>query len=131
MLLGSPPDTVHEFSLRKTKTSTPHTLGSFAIDLSETEHHPCYSGLQVQGAADSPASTEIYCNFLLYFIHNDKKKKNCHQFCECFFIIYCPFFHVKYASFFLSFSVSAPEKSLSSGSGILLPIHLLFFLPDD
>lgn len=56
MLLGSPPDTVHEFSLRKTKTSTPHTLGSFAIDLSETEHHPCYSGLQVQGTATTPAA---------------------------------------------------------------------------
>ncbi len=58
VLLGSPPDTVHEFPLRETKTSTPLLPGGSTSKISETEHHPCYSGLQVQGTAVSPASTE-------------------------------------------------------------------------
>jgi len=58
VLLGSPPDTVHEFPLRETKTSTPLIPGSSTINASEAEHHPCCSGLQVQGTAISPASTE-------------------------------------------------------------------------
>ena len=71
VLLGSPPDTVREFPLHKTKTSTSHTLGSFADNSSEAEHHPCYSGLQVQGTANSPASTEVlnYPYQILLFIY--------------------------------------------------------------
>lgn len=65
VLLGSPPDTVRKFPLRKTKTSTPHTLGSFTNNKSETEHHPCYSGLQVQGTADSPASANVFSLYRL------------------------------------------------------------------
>ena len=62
MLLGSPPDTVHEFPLRKTKTSSPLISGGSAINASETEHHPCYSGFQVQGAAAPPAARWLQYN---------------------------------------------------------------------
>ena len=124
MLLGSPPDTVHEFSLRKTKTSTPHTLGSFAIDLSETEHHPCYSGLQVQGAADSPASTEIYCNFLLYFIHNDKIVTN---FANVFSLYTVPFFMSSmHLFFFLSLS-QLPKKVFHHDPAFFFQYTCYFF----
>lgn len=63
VLLGSPPDTVHEFSLRKTKTSTPLIPGGSTAGISETGHHLCYSGLQIQGTANSPASTEAFNRF--------------------------------------------------------------------
>ena len=55
VLLRSRPDTVHRFPLRKTQTSTPLTRGSPTIRRPQSNQHPCYSGLQVQDTANSPA----------------------------------------------------------------------------
>ena len=60
VLLHSCPDTVHEVLLRKTQTSTLLTRGSPAKPASEAEYHPCWSGLQVQGTAISPAARKLY-----------------------------------------------------------------------
>ena len=60
VLLHSCPDTVHGFLLRKTRTSTPLTGGSPAVKTPSAKHHPCYSGLQVQGTANSPAVRKLY-----------------------------------------------------------------------
>ena len=56
VLLRSRPDTVHGFSSRKTQISTPHTRGGFTRPMPLAQHHPCYSGLQVQGTATTPAA---------------------------------------------------------------------------
>ena len=56
VLLRSRPDTVHGFSSRKTQISTPHTRGGFTRPMPSAQHHPCYSGLQVQGTATTPAA---------------------------------------------------------------------------
>ena len=56
MLLHSCPDTVHRFLLRKTQTSTPLFRGSPTVKTPSVGQHPCYSGLQVQGAANAPAA---------------------------------------------------------------------------
>ena len=59
VLLGSPPDTVHGAALRRTDPSTPltevgrHNIGPGA------GIHPCCSGLQVQGTANSPTSAAL------------------------------------------------------------------------
>ena len=60
VLLHSCPDTVHEALLRKTRTSTLLTRGSPARPASEAGYHPCWSGLQVQGTAISPAARKTY-----------------------------------------------------------------------
>ena len=59
VLLHSCPDTVHETLLRKTQTSTLLTRGSPAKPASEAGYHPCWSGLQVQGTAISPAARKL------------------------------------------------------------------------
>ena len=59
MLLHSCPDTVHRVLLRKTQTSTPLIKGSYAMKKSSVRHHPCCSGLQVQGTAISPAARNL------------------------------------------------------------------------
>ena len=64
VLLHSCPDTVHEALLRKTRTSTLLTRGSPARPASEAGYHPCWSGLQVQGTAISPAARKLYDKFL-------------------------------------------------------------------
>ena len=56
VLLRSRPDTVHGFPSRKTQISTPHTRGGFTKPMPSAQHHPCYSGLQVQGTATTPAA---------------------------------------------------------------------------
>ena len=56
VLLCSQPDTVHRYSLRKTQTSTLLIKGSYTSQSPQSEHHPCYSGLQVQGTAATPAA---------------------------------------------------------------------------
>ena len=60
MLLGSPPDMVHRCELRRTHFSTAlHGCGdtNFVLILA---YHPCWSGLQVQGTANSPDSMAIF-----------------------------------------------------------------------
>ena len=61
MLLHSCPDTVHGVLLRKTQTSTSLIEGSFAMKKPSDWHHPCCSGLQVQGTAISPAAHRRGC----------------------------------------------------------------------
>ena len=65
MLLHSCPDTVHRFLLRKTQTSTPLFRGSPTVKTPSVGQHPCYSGLQVQGTANSPAVRKLY-DLVLY-----------------------------------------------------------------
>ena len=67
VLLRSRPDTVHGFSSRKTQISTPHTRGGFTRPMPSAQHHPCYSGLQVQGTATTPAARVI-----LYRVSREK-----------------------------------------------------------
>ena len=59
MLLGSPPDMVHGILLRKTISSTPLTLFKANRTCPGVGIHPCYSGLQVQGTANSPTSATL------------------------------------------------------------------------
>ena len=59
MLLGSPPDMVHGFPLRRTNLSSPLTWGRRHIAAPGTGIHPCCSGLQVQGTAISPTSAAL------------------------------------------------------------------------
>ncbi len=55
VLLHSCPDTVHRVLLRKTRISTPLIRGKLRRMSPGAGHHPCCSGLQVQGTAISPA----------------------------------------------------------------------------
>ena len=59
MLLRSRPDTVQRFLLRETQLSTPLIKGSSINKTSEADHHSCYSGFQVQDAANFPAESLI------------------------------------------------------------------------
>ena len=62
MLLRSRPDTVQRFLLRETQLSTPLIKGSSINKTSEADHHSCYSGFQVQGAAAPPAARWLQYN---------------------------------------------------------------------
>ena len=71
VLLHSCPDTVHRFLLRKTQTSTPLIEGSSTERNPSVWHHPCCSGLQVQGTAISPAARCLqYSGFQMACQHN-------------------------------------------------------------
>ncbi len=60
MLLGSPPDMVHRRELRGTHFSTAlQRRGDTNLALIPA-YHPCWSGLQVQGTANSPDSMVIF-----------------------------------------------------------------------
>ena len=60
MLLGSPPDMVHNSRLRKTRSSTQQArLSRFELILKKGIP-PCCSGFQVQGSANSPASMALF-----------------------------------------------------------------------
>ena len=59
MLLRSRPDTVQRFLLRETQLSTPLIKGSSINKTSEADHHSCYSGFQVQDAANFPAISRV------------------------------------------------------------------------
>ncbi len=61
MLLGSPPDTVHGAALRGTDLSSLLIWGRQHILPPGTGIHPCCSGLQVQGTANSPTSAALLC----------------------------------------------------------------------
>jgi len=66
MLLGSPPDMVHSRSLRETRPSTYIKIGTDRTNPALGKgNHPCFSGLQVQGTADSPAGM-VFFHFLLF-----------------------------------------------------------------
>ena len=60
MLLGSPPDVIRELRLRKTHPSTVFDTSCRTTAALIMTSHPCYSGLQVQGTANSPASMTIF-----------------------------------------------------------------------
>lgn len=60
MLLGSPPDMIRRGELRRTHFSTAlRECGDTNIAL-RLAYHPCWSGLQVQGTANSPDSMAIF-----------------------------------------------------------------------
>ena len=59
VLLGSPPDTVHGATLRRTNPSSLLIWGSQYILSPGAGIHPCYSGLQIQGTANSPTSAAL------------------------------------------------------------------------
>ena len=59
MLLGLPPDMVHGTTLRKTGSSTLLTEGRQHAGGPGAGIHPCCSGLQVQGTANSPTSATL------------------------------------------------------------------------
>ncbi len=73
MLLGSPPDMVRSPPLRSTSLSSPSWQAAHAKTPPLVAGiHPCWSGLQVQGTANSPISTAL-CGAvsqigLLYYI---------------------------------------------------------------
>ena len=73
MLLGSPPDMVRKPSLRKTGSSTLLTSVRQHIEYPGAGIHPCCSGLQVQGTADSPTSAAFSkaTDGSLYMIFHD------------------------------------------------------------
>ena len=59
VLLGSPPDTVHGAALRGTDPSSLLTWGRQHNAVQGAGIHPCCSGLQVQGTANSPTSAAL------------------------------------------------------------------------
>ena len=59
MLLGSPPDMVHGVSLRQTNLSTLNRQINNTQTSPGVGIHPCYSGLQVKGTANSPTSATL------------------------------------------------------------------------
>ena len=59
VLLGSPPDTVHGAALRGTDPSSLLTWGRQHNAVPGAGIHPCCSGLQVQGTANSPTSAAL------------------------------------------------------------------------
>ncbi len=82
MLLRSRPDMVRRFLLRKTQISTSFKPGSNVKQVPATEHHPCYSGFQVQGAANSPAAWTLIISIFTpyvkaYLIMKGIAKKYC------------------------------------------------------
>ncbi len=82
MLLRSRPDMVRRFLLRKTQISTSSKPGSNDKQVPATEHHPCYSGFQVQGAANSPAAWTLIISIFIpyvkaYRIKNGTTEKYC------------------------------------------------------
>ena len=71
MLLGSPPDMVHSRPLRETRPSTYIKIGTDRTNPALNRgNHPCCSGLQVQGTADSPAGM-VFFHILLNRIKKD------------------------------------------------------------
>ena len=59
MLLGSPPDTVHGTPLRRTDPSSLLTQGGRHRESPGAGIHPCCSGLQAEGTANSPTSAAL------------------------------------------------------------------------
>ena len=59
MLLGSPPDMVHGISLRQTNLSTLHMRVNTTQTSPGVGIHPCCSGMQAEGPANSPTSATL------------------------------------------------------------------------
>ena len=59
MLLGSPPDMVRGSLLRKTDSSSPLTWVRRYSACPRAGIHPCCSGLQIQGTANSPTTAAL------------------------------------------------------------------------
>ena len=72
-LLHSCPDTVHGITLHKTLRSTFLTARKPSINPVGKGIRFCYSGLQIQGAANSPPTRSLY--IIAYF------PKDCNRFC--------------------------------------------------
>ena len=88
MLLGSPPDMVHNSQLRKTHSSTQQArLSRFELILKKGIP-PCCSGFQVQGSANSPASMALFYSSLLYLYQDPYIITDFLDFCKCFFDFY-------------------------------------------
>ena len=80
VLLHSCPDTVHGITLHKTLLSTFLTARKPSINLVEKGVQLCYSGLQVQGAANSPPTRSLY--IIQHFI------AICNRFCCVFLCVW-------------------------------------------
>lgn len=66
MLLGSPPDMIHSFRLRKTHFSTQRQRFIRQGSSLRRGIHPCYSGFQVQGSATPPAGMASFYSLIPY-----------------------------------------------------------------
>ena len=75
-LLHSCPDTVHGITLHKTLRSTFLTARKPSINYVEKGVQLCYSGLQIQGAANSPPTRSLY---IIHYLH-----KESNHFCPVF-----------------------------------------------
>ncbi len=56
VLLRSRPDTVHRFPSHETRIFNVAYQGQLCRSTPSAQYHPCYSGLQVQGTASTPAA---------------------------------------------------------------------------
>ena len=65
-LLHSCPDTVHGITLHKTLLSTSLATRKPSINSVEKGIQLCYSGLQIQGAANSPPTRSLYIIHYFY-----------------------------------------------------------------
>ena len=70
VLLHSCPDTVHGITLHKTLLSTFLTARKPSINLVEKGVQLCYSGLQIQGAANSPPTRSLYIIYHFFIKSN-------------------------------------------------------------
>ena len=68
MLLGSPPDMVHNPQLRKTHSSTQQARLIHKSSILKKGMNPCCSGFQVQGTANSPAGMALFHSLQLHFV---------------------------------------------------------------
>ena len=60
MLLGSPPDMVHEGQLRKARSlNTNYVMTAATAQTLKNGVHLCYSGFQIQGAATAPTGVTL------------------------------------------------------------------------
>ena len=84
MLLGSPPDMVHGFTLRKTGSSTLLTGVRRHIAHPRSGIRPCYSGLQVKGTAGSPTSAALSKATLVFYY--TRKELSTGRFVNDFFL---------------------------------------------
>ena len=59
VLLRSRPDTVHRFPSHETQIFNVTYQGQLCRSTPSAQYHPCYSGLQVQGTASTPAARAL------------------------------------------------------------------------